>query len=105
MKRPSDEVEGLRFEVAWEPQKGALGIVVAPEDVKVEDGELDVVSAFLQSFWDHLKGFGSIFPSFVVLLRCCYFIKFHSSYPASFIHVWFWTGSFRIRIISISSHC
>jgi hypothetical protein len=44
-KRPSDEVEGLRFEVVWEPQKGALGIVVDPEDIKVEEGELAVVSA------------------------------------------------------------
>lgn len=45
-KRPSDDVEGMRFEVVWETQKGALGAVVAPEDVKVEDGELAVVSVF-----------------------------------------------------------
>ncbi|KAJ7502829.1 mediator complex subunit MED14-domain-containing protein [Mycena galericulata] len=29
--RPSDEVEGLKFEVRWEPAKGALGAVIAPD--------------------------------------------------------------------------
>ncbi|KAJ7647579.1 mediator complex subunit MED14-domain-containing protein [Roridomyces roridus] len=29
--RPSDEVEGLKFEVVWEPAKGALGAVVTAE--------------------------------------------------------------------------
>ncbi|KAJ7128933.1 mediator complex subunit MED14-domain-containing protein [Mycena crocata] len=29
--RPSDEVEGLKFEVRWEPAKGALGAVISPE--------------------------------------------------------------------------
>ncbi|KAJ6558514.1 mediator complex subunit MED14-domain-containing protein [Mycena vulgaris] len=29
--RPSDEVEGLKFEVRWEPAKGALGAVIFPE--------------------------------------------------------------------------
>ncbi|KAF7375946.1 Mediator of RNA polymerase II transcription subunit 14 [Mycena sanguinolenta] len=29
--RASDEVEGLKFEVRWEPAKGALGVVISPE--------------------------------------------------------------------------
>jgi mediator of RNA polymerase II transcription subunit 14 len=29
--KPSDDVEGLKFEVRWEPAKGALGAVIAPE--------------------------------------------------------------------------
>ncbi|KAF8170264.1 mediator complex subunit MED14-domain-containing protein [Mycena galopus ATCC 62051] len=29
--RASDEVEGLKFEVRWEPSKGALGAVISPE--------------------------------------------------------------------------
>ncbi|KAJ7497072.1 mediator complex subunit MED14-domain-containing protein [Mycena latifolia] len=29
--RPSDEVEGLKFEVRWEPAKGALGAVISPD--------------------------------------------------------------------------
>lgn len=43
-KRPSDGVEGLRFEITWEAQKSALGVSVSPENVKVEEGELMVVS-------------------------------------------------------------
>jgi mediator of RNA polymerase II transcription subunit 14 len=29
--RASDEVEGLKFEVRWEPAKGALGVPISPE--------------------------------------------------------------------------
>ncbi|KAJ6602180.1 mediator complex subunit MED14-domain-containing protein [Mycena sp. CBHHK59/15] len=39
--RPSDEVEGLRFEVRWEPAKGALGAVISPE---IPEGFLFIVS-------------------------------------------------------------
>jgi len=44
MKRPSDEVEGLKFVVKWETSKGAFGVKVSDEDVRVEEGELSVVS-------------------------------------------------------------
>jgi mediator of RNA polymerase II transcription subunit 14 len=43
-KKASDEVEGLKFEVKWETSKGAFGVKVAEEDVRVEEGSLDVVS-------------------------------------------------------------
>jgi mediator of RNA polymerase II transcription subunit 14 len=43
-KKASDEVEGLKFEVKWEATKGAFGVKVAEEDVRVEEGELSVVS-------------------------------------------------------------
>ena len=43
-KKPSDEVEGLKFEVKWEPTKGAFGVKVVEQDVRVEEGELSVVS-------------------------------------------------------------
>lgn len=45
-KRASDEVEGLKFEVKWETSKGAFGVKVAEEDVRFEEGSLDVVSLF-----------------------------------------------------------
>lgn len=42
--KPSDEVEGLKFEVKWEPMRGALGIgSVSGDDVSVKEGELSVV--------------------------------------------------------------
>ncbi|KAF8637952.1 hypothetical protein AX16_010585 [Volvariella volvacea WC 439] len=31
--RPSDEVEGLRFSVKWAPSKGALGVVIPPQEL------------------------------------------------------------------------
>lgn len=42
----SDEVEGLKFEVVWEPTKGALGVPVRPEDIVLEASVLRVVSLF-----------------------------------------------------------
>ncbi|CAK5281368.1 unnamed protein product [Mycena citricolor] len=30
-QKPSDEVEGLKFEVRWEPARGALGFVISPD--------------------------------------------------------------------------
>ncbi|OBZ68191.1 Mediator of RNA polymerase II transcription subunit 14 [Grifola frondosa] len=39
-RRPSDEVESLRFEVKWEPEKGALGVVIPVEDARLPQGEL-----------------------------------------------------------------
>ena len=42
--RPSDEVEGLKFEVKWEPMKGALGVVIDQDESMGFIGELLVVS-------------------------------------------------------------
>ena len=42
--RPSDEVEGLKFEIKWEPTKGVFGVgSVSGDDVNVKGGELLVV--------------------------------------------------------------
>lgn len=43
--RPSDDVESMRWEVKWEPQKGALGVQLSPEDSVLSESELSVVSA------------------------------------------------------------
>jgi hypothetical protein len=54
----------------WEPQKGALGIVVDLEDIKAEEGELAVVST---CYFVTIFAFGSptafifIFPPSVLL--------------------------------------
>ncbi|KAI5116984.1 hypothetical protein M0805_001593 [Coniferiporia weirii] len=42
--QPSDEVETFRFEVKWEPMKGALGVIIPPELESFEAGELEVNS-------------------------------------------------------------
>ena len=42
--RPSDEVEGARFNARWEPQQGTLGVPVNQESARVAPGELLVVS-------------------------------------------------------------
>ncbi|KAI0940563.1 hypothetical protein AcW1_003726 [Taiwanofungus camphoratus] len=49
--RPSDEVEPLRFEVKWEPEKGALGVLVPDEsswlprsDLLINSDDLDTES-------------------------------------------------------------
>ena len=42
--RPSDEVEGVKFSVKWEPQGGTLGVPINPLYARVADGELAVVS-------------------------------------------------------------
>lgn len=42
--RPSDEVEGLKFEVKWEPMKGTLGAVIDQDESMAILGELLVVS-------------------------------------------------------------
>lgn len=41
--RPSDEVEGLKFEVRWEPAKGAFGIMLPQEESVLPKGYLFVV--------------------------------------------------------------
>jgi mediator of RNA polymerase II transcription subunit 14 len=40
----SDEVEGLRFTVNWEPAKGAFGLFVDPSEVSLAPNTLRVVS-------------------------------------------------------------
>lgn len=42
--RPSDEVEPLRFEVKWEPEKGALGVLVPDESSWLPRSDLLIVS-------------------------------------------------------------
>lgn len=42
--KPSDEVEGLRFEVKWEPEKGALGVILPPDQLVLPEEYLQVVS-------------------------------------------------------------
>lgn len=42
--RPSDEVEGLKFEVKWEPMKGTLGVTIDQNDSMAIIGEPSVVS-------------------------------------------------------------
>ena len=43
-QRPSDEVETLKFAVHWEASKGALGVVIPPDQDAAVAGELEVVS-------------------------------------------------------------
>ena len=42
--KPSDQVEGLKFQVKWEPAQGTLGVTISPDDMVFQAGELDVVS-------------------------------------------------------------
>lgn len=41
--RPSDEVEGLKFDVRWEPRQGTLGVVTNQEEAAATMGSLQVV--------------------------------------------------------------
>ncbi len=43
--RPSDEVEDLRLEVKWEPEKSALGVVLPPDQLVLPEEYLQVVSS------------------------------------------------------------
>ncbi|KXN90150.1 Mediator of RNA polymerase II transcription subunit 14 [Leucoagaricus sp. SymC.cos] len=38
----SDEIEGLRFEVQWEPEKGALGVILPPDQLVLPEDLLRV---------------------------------------------------------------
>ncbi|KAF5351922.1 hypothetical protein D9756_007453 [Leucocoprinus leucothites] len=40
--KPSDEVEGLRFEVKWEPEKGALGVILPSDQLLLPEELLRV---------------------------------------------------------------
>lgn len=42
--RPSDEVEGFKFEVKWEPIKGTLGVAIDQNESMAIIGQLSVVS-------------------------------------------------------------
>jgi len=42
--KPSDEVEGLKFQIRWEPAKGALGAIIPAEQSTLVSAELLVVS-------------------------------------------------------------
>lgn len=48
--RSSDEVETFKFSVKWEPEKGALGVLISPEDATVPPEELFIVSIHLCIF-------------------------------------------------------
>jgi len=41
--KPSDEVEGSRFTVHWEPTKGALGVLIPSEQLVLSTDALRVV--------------------------------------------------------------
>ena len=42
--KPSDDVEGLRFAVHWEPTKGTLGVLIPSEQLLLSADALQVVS-------------------------------------------------------------
>jgi len=44
--RPSDEVEQHRFEVIWKPTPGALGVLLAPNEIDTTGLEVVCVSPF-----------------------------------------------------------
>ncbi|PCH43924.1 MED14-domain-containing protein [Wolfiporia cocos MD-104 SS10] len=42
--RPSDEVEPFKFDVKWEPEKGALGVIIPEEDSRMSPSTLAIES-------------------------------------------------------------
>lgn len=48
--KPSDEVEGLRFMVHWEPTKGALGVLIPSDQLVLSRDALQVVSQRTTSY-------------------------------------------------------
>ncbi|KAJ7594646.1 mediator complex subunit MED14-domain-containing protein [Mycena floridula] len=87
--KPSDTVEALKFEVLWEPAKGAFGVNLPPEDTTMEPGILVVnaddldfesllkkvlykhTTAILTSFQVQCRRFGTVFapPGVVTLVK------------------------------------
>ncbi|CDO75529.1 hypothetical protein BN946_scf184871.g10 [Trametes cinnabarina] len=66
--RPSDEVEHLRFDVQWEPEKGALGVNIGPEDVhippeqlRIDPDDLDFESLLRRVIRRHTEGIMTFF--------------------------------------------
>lgn len=45
---PSDEVEGLHFEMKWEPEKGALGARVPPDQLVLPKEHLQIVRLLIK---------------------------------------------------------
>ena len=41
--KPSDDVQGLRVEVKWEPMKGVLNVSLSPEDANLSNEFLEIV--------------------------------------------------------------
>ncbi|KAJ3517642.1 hypothetical protein NLJ89_g378 [Agrocybe chaxingu] len=61
-RRPSDEVEGLKFMVQWEPAQGALGAFIRPEEsflppdfIRVDANNLDFESMLCKVIQRHSK--------------------------------------------------
>ncbi|KAK0212615.1 mediator complex subunit MED14-domain-containing protein [Desarmillaria ectypa] len=61
-KRPSDDVEGLRFKVTWEPEQGALGVQIPPEELilhqemlVIDADDLDFESLLLKVIQRHVN--------------------------------------------------
>ena len=46
--RPSDEVEGLKFDIQWEPVQGVLGVNLPPEALVLPQGVLELVSSCIK---------------------------------------------------------
>ncbi|KAG6333415.1 hypothetical protein ID866_5677 [Astraeus odoratus] len=57
--RPSDEVEGLKFDVRWEPMEGTLGVVneaiAAMRDLQVDADNLDFQAMLFRVIHGHTK--------------------------------------------------
>jgi mediator of RNA polymerase II transcription subunit 14 len=41
--KPSDDVEGLKIEVTWEPTKGALNVSLPPYEAKLSSDSIKIV--------------------------------------------------------------
>ncbi|KAK0461040.1 mediator complex subunit MED14-domain-containing protein [Desarmillaria tabescens] len=61
-KQPSDDVEGLRFKVTWEPEQGALGVQIPPEELilppemlAINADDLDFESLLLKVIQRHVN--------------------------------------------------
>ncbi|KAI0356373.1 MED14-domain-containing protein [Trametes cingulata] len=68
--RPSDEVEHLRFDVQWEPEKGALGVTIGqedahipPEQLRIDPDNLDFESLLRRVIRRHTEGIMKFFQS------------------------------------------
>ena len=48
--KPSDDVEGLKFQVSWQPSKGVLGVSMNPADVDLVEKTLTVVCRFHRGY-------------------------------------------------------
>lgn len=69
--RPSDEVEPLRFDVKWAPEKGALGVNISAEDAKLPAGELMIVRCSHHRTFPHLMADMTRILTIWTLSLCC----------------------------------